>query len=97
MIAKISKIESGRIFAKTVNPLGEKPQKRNYLGSGMIEKKFKEWQQAESERVELELYNDYDYYFKYDYQLAYYRKTKTIINIGDEIEVTREGNFFKII
>lgn len=98
MKATITKISDGKVWAKSVNPLGEKkPRKRNFMGSGMLEKKLSEWQQAESERLELELHEDcYTSELWNDDHITFTRNNFQLFD-GVELEVTREGNYFKII
>ncbi len=99
MKAIITKIQDGSVFAKSVNPLGEKePQMVDYIIANRSTMEYManytNWQQAESERVELEigtLFQNQGYIYQYR------NKEKRLISLGDEFEVTREGNFFKII
>ncbi len=99
MKAQISKIENGLVFAKTVNPMGEKsPKKRHFLGTGMFEKKSGEWQQAESERKELPLHPDSFEQIQIGlYPEFIFMNTNLSVKIDDEIEVIEQDNKFKIV
>ncbi len=111
MTATITRIENGKVYAKSVNPLGEKPEPHHYnvpLGhmasiTSKWQVDYNKWQQAESERQELLLYeDDYLIFDNEDFsgEIYYYRKSlddiPKRIRISDSIEVTREGNYFKI-
>ncbi len=101
MKALITKIQNGKIFAKSVNPLGEKPNSNYYRYKNIYDILINNWQQAESERVELELhaknYMPEDLYLIPTYYYTRCSKDGFQIEIGDSIQVTREENFFKII
>lgn len=91
MKAVITRIESGKVFAKTVNPLGEDLLWEDY---NVSKANLAKWQQAESERLELPI-------DKGDISaialFAAFLSDHSTLKIGDTIEVTREGNYFKII
>ncbi len=108
MTATITRIENGKVYAKSVNPLGEKPEPHHYnvpLGhmasiTSKWQVDYNKWQQAESERQELELHED-EYYkwLLHDKHVIYSLTNENKIDLypGLEIQVTREGDYFKII
>ncbi len=108
MKAIITKIQDGSVFAKSVNPLGEKPEQvykqipkdLSFLVTHEMYVRWAneaatKWQQAESDRVELPL--DEDSVFSRMVNCTTLKAISVAFKINDEIQVTREGNFFNII
>ena len=99
MIAIITAIKDSKVYAKSVNPLGELNKGGWYYHTGgylSFDAYKDKWQQAESDRVELPLHEDCLKNSE-NSNAFYYRKTLKLICYHDTIEVTQEGNFFKII
>ncbi len=95
MRAIITKIQDGKVYAKSVNPLGER---RPTFIQGNNPESWEiadHWQQAESDRVELPL--DEDSVFSRMANCTTLKAISVAFKINDEIQVTREGNYFKII
>ncbi len=100
----ITKIQDSKVWAKSVNPLGEKPiwhqYKSNEINEYTYHEHMKLWRQAESEREELELHKDgYHHWVLHEKHNIYsiIGKMDVYLFVGKEIEVTREGDYFKII
>ncbi len=95
MKARITRIENGIVYCKTVNPLGEKEY--NWAGSQApisYWDNLAKWQQAESERKELPLDNSSVIFHKSDIYIAGFNMRKCYV--GDIIEVIEQDNKFKI-
>ncbi len=95
MKAIITKIQEGKVFAKSVNPFGKRYAMNNGNSDEFDPSQNTKWQQAESERLELEV-NPNCFNSVFD-SIAYEKLHHTTIKVLDSIQVTREGNFFKII
>lgn len=96
MTATITRIQDSKVWCKSVNPLGER---RPTFIQGNKPESWKEvdwWQQAESERVELPIIEN-DYGFINNKLVLYSHGELIPADISDEIQVTREGDYFKII
>lgn len=100
MIAIITKISEGKVWAKTVNQYEINPTDLSGLHPSEAAQADQEyWQQAESERIELELHKDNCLILPVSGVVIYHHHAMKMerIKIGDTIQVTREGNYFKII
>ncbi len=112
MKAIITRIQDSKIYAKSVNPLGEKPVSPyngsyNGMSGGAVygnrnyaercyDYDLQKWQQAESERQELQLSED-DYLVDHVFYYVGGSRNSLIILEGDEINVIEQDGKFKII
>ena len=103
MKAKITRIEDGKVWAKTINPFGETPEKGWFPNNGeygTLDQYRDKWHVKECLCKELPLHPGSYYKFPlHESDYEYYTKGSDGIELyeGREINVIEDNNFFKIV